>query len=51
MFCNGGFSAYENLATEAYDVLFNPEKRARYDRFGHAGMIGTGSGRRGGSLI
>ena len=25
-------------AAEAYDVLSNDEKRARYDRFGHAGM-------------
>lgn len=24
-------------ATEAYEVLGNPERRARYDRFGHAG--------------
>ncbi|MBP5317328.1 MAG: DnaJ domain-containing protein, partial [Bacteroidales bacterium] len=27
-------------AAEAYDVLSNPDKRARYDRFGHAGMSG-----------
>ena len=26
---------------EAYDVLSNPEKRARYDQFGHAGMGGA----------
>ena len=25
-------------AAEAYEVLSNEEKRARYDRFGHAGM-------------
>lgn len=25
-------------AAEAYDVLSNPDKRARYDQFGHAGM-------------
>ena len=24
-------------AAEAYDVLSNPEKRSRYDQFGHAG--------------
>ena len=29
-------------AAEAYDVLSNPEKRARYDQFGHAGMSGAG---------
>ena len=28
-------------AAEAYDVLSNPEKRARYDQFGHAGMSGA----------
>ena len=27
-------------AAEAYDVLQDPEKRARYDRFGHAGVNG-----------
>ena len=25
-------------AAEAYDVLSNPDKKARYDQFGHAGM-------------
>jgi len=29
-------------AAEAYDVLSNPDKRARYDQFGHAGMGGAG---------
>ena len=29
-------------AAEAYEVLSNPDKRARYDRFGHAGMSGAG---------
>jgi molecular chaperone DnaJ len=28
-------------ASEAYEALSNPEMRARYDRFGHAGMAGT----------
>ncbi|MFO0919175.1 MAG: molecular chaperone DnaJ [Planctomycetaceae bacterium] len=28
-------------AAEAYDVLSNPEKRTRYDRFGHAGVQGA----------
>jgi molecular chaperone DnaJ len=27
--------------SEAYEALSNPETRARYDRFGHAGMAGT----------
>ena len=27
-------------AAEAYDVLSNPEKKGRYDQFGHAGMGG-----------
>ncbi|MFR9650133.1 MAG: molecular chaperone DnaJ, partial [Rikenellaceae bacterium] len=35
-------------AAEAYDVLSNDEKRARYDRFGHAGMGGAASGGAGG---
>lgn len=29
-------------AAEAYEVLSNPEKRARYDRFGHAGVRNGG---------
>ncbi len=29
-------------AAEAYEVLSNPDKRARYDQFGHAGMEGAG---------
>ena len=28
-------------AAEAYDVLSNPDKKARYDQFGHAGMEGA----------
>lgn len=28
-------------AAEAYDALSNPDKRARYDQFGHAGMGGA----------
>ena len=31
-------------ASEAYSVLSDPDKRARYDRFGHRGVSGTGSG-------
>lgn len=34
-------------ATEAYEVLRDPDLRARYDRFGHAG-VGRGAGARGG---
>jgi molecular chaperone DnaJ len=29
-------------AAEAYEVLSNEDKRAKYDRFGHAGMSGAG---------
>ena len=29
-------------AAEAYEVLSNTEKKAQYDRFGHAGMGGGG---------
>lgn len=31
-------------AAEAYEILTNPEKRKRYDRFGHAGVKGNGAG-------
>lgn len=34
-------------ATEAYEVLRDPEQRARYDQFGHAG-VGQGAGAAGG---
>jgi molecular chaperone DnaJ len=36
-------------AAEAYDVLSNPEKKSRYDRYGHQGM-GAGSGFQGGGM-
>ncbi len=41
----GDASAEEKFkeAAEAYDVLSNPDKKARYDRFGHAGMSGAGA--------
>jgi len=29
-------------AAEAYEILGNPEKKSRYDRFGHAGVGGAG---------
>ena len=35
-------------AAEAYDVLSNQDKRARYDQFGHAGMSGAAGGGAGG---
>jgi len=31
-------------AAEAYEVLSNPEKKQRYDQFGHAGVGGAGGG-------
>ena len=31
-------------AAEAYEVLSNPEKRKRYDQYGHAGVGGAASG-------
>ena len=35
-------------AAEAYEVLSNPDKKARYDQFGHAGMGGAAGGGYGG---
>ncbi len=35
-------------AAEAYEVLSNPEKRQRYDQFGHAGVGGASGGGFGG---
>jgi molecular chaperone DnaJ len=37
-------------AAEAYEVLSNDEKKARYDRYGHAGMSGAGGGFSGGGM-
>ncbi|HOA38022.1 MAG TPA: molecular chaperone DnaJ [Flavihumibacter sp.] len=31
-------------AAEAYEVLSDSDKRARYDRYGHAGVAGSGAG-------
>ncbi len=42
----GDKSAEDNFkeAAEAYDVLSDDQKRARYDQFGHAGMGGAAGG-------
>ncbi|MEA3316696.1 MAG: molecular chaperone DnaJ [Bacteroidota bacterium] len=34
-------------AAEAYEILSNPEKKSRYDQFGHAGVGGAASNGRG----
>lgn len=31
-------------SAEAFEVLSDPQKRSRYDRFGHAGVAGNGAG-------
>ena len=38
-------------AAEAYEVLSNPEKKSRYDRFGHAGVGSSGGGYGGGMTM
>lgn len=47
---NGSKEAEERFkeATEAYEVLRDPQKRATYDRYGHAGVKGAGAGAGGG---
>ncbi|MFZ5939313.1 MAG: molecular chaperone DnaJ [Bacteroidota bacterium] len=37
-------------AAEAYEVLSNPEKRSKYDRFGHAAFDGASGGGYGGGM-
>lgn len=37
-------------AAEAYEILSNKEKRARYDQFGHAGVDGQGFGSSGAGM-
>jgi molecular chaperone DnaJ len=37
-------------AAEAYEILSNPDKRARYDRYGHAGVGGAAGGGYGGGM-
>lgn len=39
----GAIDAFKEAA-EAFDVLGNPDKRSRYDRFGHAGVDGGAGG-------
>lgn len=46
-------SAEENFkeASEAYSILSDGQKRATYDRFGHAGLQGSGAGGFGGEAF
>ncbi len=39
-----GAEAKFKEAAEAYEILSNPEKKQRYDQFGHAGMGGAAGG-------
>ena len=48
----GDKSAEEKFkeAAEAYEILSDADKRAQYDRFGHAGVSGNGRGFGGGNM-
>lgn len=48
----GDKSAEEKFkeAAEAYEILSDADKRAQYDRFGHAGVAGNGRGHGGGNM-
>ena len=37
-------------AAEAYEILSDTEKKAQYDRYGHAGVSGNGRGYRGSGM-
>src|SRR5215475_4164379 len=48
----GDKSAEEKFkeAAEAYEVLSDTDKKAQYDRYGHAGLSNNGRGRPGGGM-
>jgi molecular chaperone DnaJ len=45
--CEDATSRFKEI-NEAYSILSDPNKRAAYDRFGHAGLNGGGGGPQGG---